>query len=65
MNVTGPGEQVGPDAAPVAGTPLPSRPERARANDAKRWHGPNPVAADSYDGTTDLHCDGFADAERG
>jgi hypothetical protein len=45
--LTGDGETMGIDCAQEAGTALPSRPERARANDAKAWEQPAVTAADA------------------
>jgi hypothetical protein len=52
--VTGDGETCGPECAQDAGTPLPSRPERARANNAKAWKPPPVVAANSDAGATSM-----------
>jgi hypothetical protein len=41
------GERVGPEAAPDPGTPLPSRPARAVANESSAWHNPVPVVPDN------------------
>lgn len=41
------------EAAPDAGTALPSRPERAAANNASRWV-PPPVVRNSESGNTSM-----------
>jgi hypothetical protein len=54
---TGNGEIRGPEAAQGAGTPLPgSRPDRARANDARNadFLGQTPVADQGGFGTEDM-----------
>jgi hypothetical protein len=47
-SVTGEGETCSMEmAAQEAGTSLPLRPARAKANDAKRWHPPEVVSDNS------------------
>jgi hypothetical protein len=45
--ITGDGEKCSLDCAQEAGQALPSRPERARANDAKAWSQAAVVAPNS------------------
>jgi hypothetical protein len=53
--ITGKGETCTQEmAAPEAGTPLPSRPERARANNASRWKPPPVVASNADAGDTSM-----------
>ncbi len=52
--ITGDGETCGMDAAQGPGTPLPSRPARAKANDAKSWKPPPVVASNADAGNTDM-----------
>ena len=56
---TGNGESRGPEVAPAAGTPLPSRPARAAANNArnKGFLGATPVADQAGFGTEDMSRD--------
>lgn len=41
------GERLGPESAPAAGNPLPSRPARADANNAKAWTASIPIVPDN------------------
>ena len=43
------GERVGQEAAPGPGSPLPSRPARAVANDSSAWVSPVPIVPDDAD----------------
>lgn len=54
--ITGEGETCDVESsAQGPGTPLPSRPERAKANDAASWKPPGPVVApDSDQGHIDM-----------
>lgn len=53
--ITGEGEVCTMEmAAPSAGTPLPSRPARAAANNASAWKPPPVVADNANAGDTDM-----------
>ena len=52
--ITGDGETCGVECAQDAGTPLPHRPARAAANNAKAWKPPPVVAANAADGDTSM-----------
>ena len=56
---TGNGESRGPEVAPAAGTPLPSRPARAAANNArnKGFLGSGPPKDQGGFGTEDMCAD--------
>lgn len=56
MNITGDGEKMGVEDAQTAGQPLPSRPARAAANDAKAWKPWLPVSPRAGDGAIDMQC---------
>lgn len=53
---SGNGQTRGPESAGEAGTPLPSRPDRARANNARNadFLGANPVKDQGGFGTEDM-----------
>lgn len=54
MPITGEGEMRGEDAAQGPGQSLPSRPERARANNAAAWK-PGPIVSpDAHTGRIDM-----------
>lgn len=52
------GERMGPESAPTAGSPLPSRSARANANNAKAWTPSIPIVpVDAADGPVTTRCD--------
>lgn len=51
---TGMGREMGQETAGVPGQPLPSRPERARANDAAAIHGHAMVPDNAAAGDVDM-----------
>ena len=54
---TGNGEKRGIESAGTPGTPLPSRPARAKANDAKAQFITGVVPENSADGAIDMKAD--------
>ena len=51
---TGRGEVRGPESADLPGNPLPSRPARAKANDASAVHGITPSNDRAHLGLVDM-----------
>lgn len=51
---TGKGEVRGPESADMAGSPLPSRPARAKMNNAKAVHGVTPKNEKAHLGLVDM-----------